>query len=168
MLSRNVKNKKCTSKLAFYIGKKIEKDSDDFWYRKLTLKVKFWHFLIPPHNSIISFWCSDFLGKNLSNFVPLPWKLDNPYYNRRHTKYSFKFRSFEFWLSTRWFQLWRLKSWFYWLQLFLWFWLYIQTMAMEKLLEEWKPQNVTQCPRTDLNKSFLPRPKTITTKTALQ
>ena len=40
--------------------KKIENDLDDFsHYRKLTLKVKFWHFLTPPHqpnsqNSIIS------------------------------------------------------------------------------------------------------------------
>ena len=48
--------------------KKIEKDSDDFWHRKLTLKVEFWHFLIPPHysnsqNSIISFGYIDFSAK---------------------------------------------------------------------------------------------------------
>ena len=28
--------------------KKIEKDSENFWLRKLTLNVKFWHFLTPP------------------------------------------------------------------------------------------------------------------------
>ena len=28
--------------------KKNEKNSNDFWHRKLTLKVKFWHFLTPP------------------------------------------------------------------------------------------------------------------------
>ena len=58
---------------------KIEKDSDDFWHRKLTLKFfdsssliqnsKFNHFL----------WVCWFLGKNLSNFVPPVWKLHNPY-----------------------------------------------------------------------------------------
>ena len=40
--------------------KKIEKGSNDFWHRKLTLKPKFWHFLTPPlytnsQNSIVSF-----------------------------------------------------------------------------------------------------------------
>ena len=48
--------------------KEIEKDSDDFWRRKLTLKVEFWHFLTPPHytnsqNSIISFGYVDFKAK---------------------------------------------------------------------------------------------------------
>ena len=47
MLSKNVK-KKCAPKLVFFNEKKIEKDSDDFWRRKLTFKV-FWHFLTPPH-----------------------------------------------------------------------------------------------------------------------
>ena len=40
ILSKNVNNKKCASKLIFFNEKKIEKDSDNFWYRKLTLKVK--------------------------------------------------------------------------------------------------------------------------------
>ena len=45
--------------------KKIEKYFDNFWHKKLTLKVKFWHFLTPPHytnsqNSIISFGYVDF------------------------------------------------------------------------------------------------------------
>jgi hypothetical protein len=39
-LSKNVNNKKCAPKLKFFNEKKIEKDSDNFWYRKLTLKVK--------------------------------------------------------------------------------------------------------------------------------
>ena len=33
----------------FPMKKKIEKDSDNFWHRKLTLKVKFWHFLKARH-----------------------------------------------------------------------------------------------------------------------
>ena len=40
MLSENVNNKKCAPKLVFF-KEKNEKDSDDFWHRKLTLKVKF-------------------------------------------------------------------------------------------------------------------------------
>ena len=56
MLPRNFNNKKCASKLV----KKIEKDSNDFRRRKLTLKAKCRPFLTPPHdtnsqNSIISF-----------------------------------------------------------------------------------------------------------------
>ena len=62
--------------------KKNQKHSDDFWHRKLTLKVKFWYFLTAPHysnfqNLVISFEYSWFLAKNLSNFVSLPWKLHN-------------------------------------------------------------------------------------------
>ena len=62
--------------------KKIQKDSDDFWHRKLTLKIKFWYFLTAPHysnfkNLVISFEYSWFLAKNLSNFVSLSWKLHN-------------------------------------------------------------------------------------------
>ena len=37
--------KKCALKLVFFNEKKIDKDSDDFCCRKLTVKVKFWHFL---------------------------------------------------------------------------------------------------------------------------
>ena len=40
MLSKNVNNKRCAPKLIFFNEKKIEKDSDNFWYRKLTLKIK--------------------------------------------------------------------------------------------------------------------------------
>ena len=39
MLSKNVNDKKCASGLIFF-KKRIEKDSDNFWHRKLTLKVK--------------------------------------------------------------------------------------------------------------------------------
>ena len=47
MLSKNVNNKKCAPKLIFFNEKRIERDSDDFWHRKLTLNVQFWHFLTP-------------------------------------------------------------------------------------------------------------------------
>ena len=55
---------------------------DEIWYRKLTLKVKFWHFLTTSHysnspNLVISFEYSWFLAKNLVNFLSLPWKLHN-------------------------------------------------------------------------------------------
>ena len=68
--------------MIFFNEKKNQKDSDDFWHRKLTLKVKFWYFLTAPHysnfqNLVISFEYSWFLAKNLSNFVSLPWKLHN-------------------------------------------------------------------------------------------
>ena len=46
MLSKNVNNKKHAPKLIFFNEKKIEKDSDNFWRRKLTLKVRNWQFLI--------------------------------------------------------------------------------------------------------------------------
>ena len=72
--------------------KKIQKDSDDFWNWKLTLKVKFCYFLTAPHysnfqNLVISFEYGWFLAKNLSNFVSLPWKLHNrECHNFRHNK----------------------------------------------------------------------------------
>ena len=44
--SKNVNNKKHAPKLIYFNEKKIEKDSDNFWHRKLTLKVRNWHFLI--------------------------------------------------------------------------------------------------------------------------
>ena len=40
MLSKNVNNKRRAPKLIFFNEKKIEKVSDNFRYRKLTLKVK--------------------------------------------------------------------------------------------------------------------------------
>ena len=45
MLSKNVDNKKCAPKLIFFNEKKIEKDSDNFRHRKLTLKVRILPFL---------------------------------------------------------------------------------------------------------------------------
>ena len=50
--------------MVFFNEKKVEKDSDDFLHRKLTLKVKFWHFLTARHqskiqNSKIYFGCVD-------------------------------------------------------------------------------------------------------------
>ena len=49
----------------FSMKKKIQEDPDDFLHRKMTLKVKFWHFLTPPYytnsqSSIISFGYVDF------------------------------------------------------------------------------------------------------------
>ena len=46
MLSKNVNNKRCAPKLIFFNEKKIEKDLDNFWRRKLTLKVRNCQFLI--------------------------------------------------------------------------------------------------------------------------
>ena len=43
MTSNNVNNKNCAPNFIFFNGKN-QKDSDDFRHRKLTLKVKFWHF----------------------------------------------------------------------------------------------------------------------------
>ena len=87
MPSKNVINKKCAPKLIFFNEKKIEKDSDNFWYRKLTLKVgRLGDFDLFDTSPLVQFskfknflWVSWFLGKNLSNFVPPVWKLHNPY-----------------------------------------------------------------------------------------
>ena len=45
-----------------------------FWYSPLTQFSKFNNFL----------WVCWFLGKNISNFVPLIWKLHNPYCHNLH------------------------------------------------------------------------------------
>ena len=44
--SKNFNNKKRAPKLIFFNEKKIEKESDNFWQRKLTLKVRNWLFSI--------------------------------------------------------------------------------------------------------------------------
>ena len=44
--SKNVNDKKHAPKLIFFNEKKIEKDSDNFWHRKLTLKVRNCHLSI--------------------------------------------------------------------------------------------------------------------------
>ena len=81
MLSKNVNNKKCAPKLIFFNEKKIEKDLDNFWYRKLTLNVKrlvdFALFDTSPLTQFSKFnnflWLCWFLGKNISNFAPPIW-----------------------------------------------------------------------------------------------
>ena len=45
MLHKITKNKKCAPKLIFFNEIFFYKDSDDFWRWKLTLKIRFWHFL---------------------------------------------------------------------------------------------------------------------------
>ena len=90
---KDVTNKKCVPKLIFFNEKKIEKYSDNFWYRKLTLKVKrlgdFALFDTSPLTQFSKFnnflWVCWFLGKNLSNFVPPVLKLHNLYC---HNDYS--------------------------------------------------------------------------------
>ena len=94
MLSKNVNNKKCAPKLIFFNEKKIEKDLDNFWYRKLTLKVKrlgdFALFDTSPLTQFSKFykilWVCWFVGKNLSNFVPPLLKLHNPYCHNGETR----------------------------------------------------------------------------------
>ena len=70
-LEKNVFNKKCSPKLIFLDEIFFWKNSVDFWHRKLTLKVQFWHFLRPWHyvnlqNTAVSFEYSWFLSKNLA------------------------------------------------------------------------------------------------------
>ena len=77
------KCRNCTFKVIFLCQKSMQyardhflliffwKNSVDFWHRKLTLKVQFWHFLRPWHyvnlqNTAISFVYSWFLCKNLA------------------------------------------------------------------------------------------------------
>ena len=77
ILSKNANNKKCDPKLVFFNGKN-KKASPDFCHRKLTLKVKFWHFWqlsVNPNSKFNHFlWVCSFLGKNLSNFFYPPVK----------------------------------------------------------------------------------------------
>ena len=77
------------------IKEKIEKDYDDFWHRKMTLKVKIWHFLTKFNNFL---WVCWFLGKHLSNFVPPSWKLVNPYYHICCIHLVISFRLYFTWL----------------------------------------------------------------------
>ena len=79
-LEKNVFNKKCSPKLIFLDEFFFWKNSVDFWHRKLTLKVQFWHFLRPWHyvnlqNTAISFEYSWFLSKNLAFYDPSSKKL---------------------------------------------------------------------------------------------
>ena len=89
MLSKNVNNKKCAPKLIFFNEKKIEKDSDDSWHRKLPLKVKvmalFDGLQLIQNSKFDNFlWVCWFLSKNLSNFIPPVWKLHTPYCHNFH------------------------------------------------------------------------------------
>ena len=93
MLSKKVNNKNVLLN-SYSSVKKNLKDSDDFWHRKFTLKVKFWHFGTPHYtnlqNSIISFeYVCWLLAKNLSNFVSLPWKLNNRYCHTMHNGFRY-------------------------------------------------------------------------------
>ena len=82
--------------MIFFNEKKIEKDSDNFWSRKLTLKVKFWsNFGTFDTSQLIQFskfknflWVCWFLGKNLSNFIPPVWKLHKPYCHCGESNYG--------------------------------------------------------------------------------
>jgi hypothetical protein len=70
-LEKNVFYKKWSPKLIFLDEIFFWEISVNFWHRKLTLKVQFWHFLRPwryvnLQNAIISFEYSWFLSKNLA------------------------------------------------------------------------------------------------------
>ena len=93
MLSKNVNNKKCAPKLIFFNEKKkIEKDLDNFWSRKLTLKVKrLGDFALFDTSTLTQFsifnnflWVCWFLGKNLSTFVSPNLKLHNLYCHKAY------------------------------------------------------------------------------------
>ena len=43
--SKNVNDKKCAPKLILFNEKLFWKDSDNFWHKKLTLKVRNWQFM---------------------------------------------------------------------------------------------------------------------------
>ena len=73
---------------------------DIFWQLQFLKSFIFWNdaqFLMTQdyigiHNTIISCW-NIFLAKNLSDFVSLPWKFENPYYHN----------SPSWWFSVDWF-----------------------------------------------------------------
>ena len=70
-LWKNFINEKCSPKLIFFNEQKLERDSNDFWHRKFTLKVQNWHFLtnflqMETQNLVVSFDYSWFLAKNLA------------------------------------------------------------------------------------------------------
>ena len=82
------KCRNCTFKVIFLCQKSMQyardhfllfffwKNSVDFWHRKLTLKVQFWHFLRPWHyvnlqNTAISFESSWFLSKKIHDLTDI-------------------------------------------------------------------------------------------------
>ena len=63
--SKNVNNNKDSPKLIFFNQKKIEKDSDNFWHRKLTLKVRNQDFSIATCQTYVDLPKNFFYGKVL-------------------------------------------------------------------------------------------------------
>ena len=49
MLSKNVNNKKCAPNLIFFNEKKIEKDSDNIWQKKIDFECQILVLLTPSH-----------------------------------------------------------------------------------------------------------------------
>ena len=79
-LESKVVQKLSLPKLIFFDEIFFWKNSVDFWHRKLTLKVQFWHFLRPwrcvnLQNTAISLEYSWFLSKNLAFYDPSSKKL---------------------------------------------------------------------------------------------
>ena len=64
-LSKNVNNKKCTPKIVLFNEKKVRKIC-----RKLTLKVRFWHFLTPPHHTNLKIWKIQWFHLTTVDFYP--------------------------------------------------------------------------------------------------
>ena len=86
MLSNNVNNKKCAPKLVFFNEKKNWERFGWFLTQKIDFDCQILAlFDSSPLNENSKFnnflWVCWFLGKHLSNFAPLSWKLDNPYYH---------------------------------------------------------------------------------------
>ena len=102
-LEKNGFNKKCSPKLIFLNEFFFWKNLVDFWHRKLTLEVQFWHFLRPWHyvnlqNTAISFECCWFLSKNLAFKDPSSEKLhDLTDINVQCTKYTVTPKLSVFW-----------------------------------------------------------------------
>ena len=88
MLSSNVKNKKCAPK--FLQWKKLRKIPMIFQRQILALfDTSSIHQFTKFNKFLRTCW---FLAKkNFYNFVPLPWKLHNPYCHRVHT-YIFRWK----------------------------------------------------------------------------
>ena len=53
----------CSKINILQLKEKIEKNSVNFLFRKLTLKVKFWHFLISPNYPILNIWVDGEVSK---------------------------------------------------------------------------------------------------------
>ena len=90
-LEKNVFNNKWSPKLIFLNELFFWKISVDFWLRKLTLKVRFWHFLT-NHNSSTDFFLKIFplsvliLGQKSCFLGPTIFKIPQPnwYYSGEH------------------------------------------------------------------------------------